>query len=221
MGTAAAFVEQLAGADFVSSFNPYRDRCRLHDLADAPARRRNGLLRCLAAAEQGGVESLWVARDLGYRGGRRTGLALTDDIHLGTHAARWSVNVERATKGAPVAERTAATTWRLLEQIDERIFLWNVFPLHPHEPNDELSNRQHTASERNFGLEMLSSLIRMLRPQRIVCIGNDAASAAKRVVSEGAILPVRHPSYGGTGIFRRQISDLYGLNRGEHQPQLF
>jgi len=29
-----------------------------------------------------GSNTIWMGRDLGYRGGRRTGLALTDEAHL-------------------------------------------------------------------------------------------------------------------------------------------
>ena len=46
-------------------------------------------------------------------------------------------------------ERTANVIWRMLMRIDEPIFLWNVFPLHPHEPDDPMSNRRHTAKERD------------------------------------------------------------------------
>ena len=67
--------------------------------------------------------SIWIARDLGYRGGRRTGLALTDDVHISAHAKRWDVSVERPTKGAPIAERTAAVIATVLQEIDAPVFL--------------------------------------------------------------------------------------------------
>ena len=74
------FIEQLAKLRFDGVFNPYADICPEHDKADAPAIRRRNLAFALEAALNCRVESLWIARDLGYRGGRRTGLALTDDF---------------------------------------------------------------------------------------------------------------------------------------------
>ena len=55
------------------------------------------------------METIWIARDLGYRGGRRTGVPLTDEVHL-THAAALmgGIALERATEGPAIAERTAA-----------------------------------------------------------------------------------------------------------------
>jgi len=157
------------------------------------------------------IDAIWVGRDLGYRGGRRTGLALTDDVHIARHAKRWGLIAERPTIGAAVAERTAAVIWSMLDQIDARIFLWNVFPLHPHESEHPFTNRQHNARERTAGEELLCALVVLLRPARIIAIGNDAAAAANRVVGDVPVLCVRHPSYGGQTQFLRQIEELYNV----------
>ncbi|MDP3760698.1 MAG: uracil-DNA glycosylase [Ramlibacter sp.] len=120
--------------------------------------------------------------------------------------------MERPTKGAAVAERTAAVVWDVLDHIEERIFLWNVFPLHPHEPDDHFSNRAHNARERRAGEELLQVLVCLIRPKRLVAIGNDAALAAQRVASNGLpVIKVRHPSYGGQTEFVRQVTALHGL----------
>ena len=155
------------------------------------------------------IDAIWVGRDLGYRGGRRTGLALTDDVHIDRHARRWDLVAERPTIGAAVAERTAAVIWSMLDQIDAKIFLWNVFPLHPHESGKPFTNRHHNARERRAGEELLQALIALLRPARIIAIGNDAAAAANRVVDIVPVICVRHPSYGGQFQFLCQIAELY------------
>ena len=49
------------------------------------------------------LDAIWVGRDLGYRGGRRTGLALTDDVYFADHLERWGLDVQRPTYGKPVA----------------------------------------------------------------------------------------------------------------------
>jgi hypothetical protein len=205
------FVKAVTALRFDNCFNPYVDRCEIHDRRDAPNRRAKALSAMLESAASEPIDAIWVGRDLGYRGGRRTGLALTDDVHIARHAERWGLVAERPTIGAAIAERTAAVIWSMLDQIDARIFLWNVFPLHPHESDDPFTNRQHNARERSAGEELLQALVELLRPARIIAIGNDAAAAANRVVNGVPVLCVRHPSYGGQNEFLRQIVKLYDV----------
>ncbi len=206
------FVEAVASLKFEDCFNPYSDRCEIYDRRDAPRRRATALSAMLRRAAETPVDAIWIGRDLGYRGGRRTGLALTDDVHIGQHARRWNLDVfeERPTIGNAVAERTAAVIWGMLEHIDARIFLWNVFPLHPHEPGDSFTNRQHNACERRAGEELMQQLIALLCPARIVAFGKDAAAAAQRITESVPVICVRHPSYGGQALFKEQVSELYG-----------
>lgn len=205
------FVEAVAALQFEDCFNPYSDRCEVHDRRDAPRRRAAALSAMLRRAVEAPIDAIWIGRDLGYRGGRRTGLALTDDVHISQHTKRWDLDLvaERPTIGGAVAERTAAVIWGMLEQIDARIFLWNVFPLHPHETGDPFTNRQHNAHERRAGEKLLQQLIDLLKPSRIVAIGNDAAAAAHRITDTMPVICVRHPSYGGQTQFQAQISELY------------
>jgi hypothetical protein len=214
------FVNSIQELKFENVFNPYADRCSVHDVSDAPYRRAQALLELLEAAVETEVDAFWIGRDLGYRGGRRTGLALTDDVHLAVHALRWNVSIERATTGSLVAERTAAVIWSMLALVPAAVFLWNVFPFHPHEPDDPFSNRSHRPHERAVGEELLAQLVVMLRPRRLVAIGNDAAKAASRIAGITGVMHVRHPSYGGQPEFIRQIRDLYGLKADAEQLAL-
>src|SRR5665213_3258937 len=97
--TPTRFVDALCALSFDNTFNPYSDHCAVHDLQGAPRRRSKTLCAMLEAAVDTDIDSIWIGRDLGYRGGRRTGLALTDDVHIDAHAERWGVSVERPTKG--------------------------------------------------------------------------------------------------------------------------
>lgn len=203
------FVNAVRALRFESCFNPYSDRCEVHDRKRAPLSRALALSQIVSRAADAPIDALWLGRDLGYRGGRRTGLALTDDVHIALHMERWNCTFKRPTTGTAMAERTAAIIWSVLEKIDAKVFLWNVFPLHPHEEGDPFSNRQHNAHERKAGEETLETIVRLLRPRRILAIGNDASAAAKRVVSYLPIHSVRHPSYGGQNMFLRQVKELY------------
>ena len=203
------FVESLSELEFENTFNPYSNQCDVHDLHGAPHCRKRTLLSMLEAATQRKIDSLWIGRDLGYRGGRRTGLAFTDDVHMQAHARRWSIVTGSPTRGNPVAERTAAVIWRVLLQVSEPVFLWNVFPLHPHEPGNPFSNRPHKSRERRAGEELLSQLIALLHPRRLVAIGNDAGQTARRLCDRDRVIQVRHPSHGGQTRFLTQMKELY------------
>ncbi|MEW5704936.1 MAG: uracil-DNA glycosylase [Pseudomonadota bacterium] len=208
---ARQFVERLAALRFDTVFNPYAQACPEWDSGNAAATRRRNLELVLEAAMEKGVESIWVARDLGYRGGRRTGLALTDEVHLSYHAALFGTPpLARATKGPAVAERTAAVVWQMLRAIDRPIFLWNVFPLHPHQPEDPMSNRCHTRAERAACRPLLVWLLDALQPRNIVAIGRDAHAALDDLGVRAT--SVRHPSYGGQPEFVSGLAALYGLS---------
>ena len=208
---ANSFVKVLSNLEFENAFNPYSDRCEIYDVYDAPQKRRTLLKNLLIAASAVEVDSIWIGRDLGYKGGRRTGLALTDDIHLSHHVSRWGIEVGQLTKGQAVSERTAEVIWSVLEKITHHVFLWNVFPLHPYEAGNPLSNRAHNSRERLAGEELLRGLVELLKPKRIVAIGNDAEKAALRLKPKCKILKVRHPSYGGQNIFLDQINSIYKI----------
>jgi Uracil DNA glycosylase superfamily len=219
---AAVFVNNVAKLRFENAFNPYSDACPDYDAPEAASTRRRNLQLVLESAIRTGVDSLWIARDLGYRGGRRTGLALTDEIHLSAHASLFGgLPLARATKGPAVAERTASVIWRVLRQIDRPVFLWNVFPLHPHEHGDPMSNRCHTREERQVCGPLLMWLLDALDPKLIVAIGRDAqlALADLGVSAE----QVRHPSYGGQADFIAGTYALYGVAcpSAGAAPQLF
>ena len=208
----AQFAAALSDLNFENVFNPYSNRCPVHDLDDAPQQRFRALVTMLKTATGRNIDSIWIGRDLGYRGGRRTGLAFTDDVHIHEYAERWELSFERPTKGEAIAERTAAVVWQVLSQIEASIFLWNVFPLHPHESGNPFSNRSHNSRERRAGEELLVELIRLLRPRRLIAIGNNAAQTALRLADQHEVVRVRHPSYGGQKKFYAQIDELYDLS---------
>lgn len=209
---AQQFVEQLSHISFRAVFNPYRDICRDHDHSDGPAIRRLNLQRYLETVAACGVESIWLGRDCGYRGGRRTGIALTDEIHLTMLQSQYGIfGISKATVGAPLRERTATEIWKALRKIDQKIFLWNVFPFHPFEEGDTMSNRRHTAKEFNQCSDVLSGLLNWLKPSRIVTLGADAHREALQLGFTAT--RIRHPSYGGHVEFAQSIRDLYITGR--------
>ncbi|UOA28247.1 uracil-DNA glycosylase [Pseudosulfitobacter sp. DSM 107133] len=217
MNQVAKFVDELASMDMPNIFNPYVDVCEEHDLPDADRLRRKNLTNVLNAALDLNVRTIWIARDLGYRGGRRTGLALTDEAHLDHHARLLGgVDIERATRGPAIAERTATVIWRMLARVREPVFLWNVFPFHPHEPQEPMTNRCHTRSEGRATEWVLHTLIDILEPENVYTIGGDARRGLDKMGIE--TMSFRHPSYGGQTQFISEVEAAYGLSQPAHEP---
>ena len=211
--TSATFIESLRALRFDNTFNPYVDVCPDHDMPDAPRVRCNNLRIVLDAALSQGVESVWIGRDLGYRGGRRTGLALTDEVHLPSHAGLYrAADLARATRGPLAGERTAGVIWRVLNVVDRPVFLWNVVPLHPHDVDNPFSNRRHIRAEREASLPLLACLLEALRPRRVFAIGRDAHDALRTMSIDAT--PVRHPSYGGQREFVEAMCHHYSITGG-------
>jgi hypothetical protein len=204
------FVRELASCRFPDVFNPYRDVCGHHDRPDAAAIRRRNLREVLERTLAVGTDCVWVGRDLGYRGGRRTGLALTDDVHL--ELVRTIVGARRVAKATStdsMAERTAKEIWKILVQLPQPPFLWNVFPFHPHMPNTPLSNRRHNVVEGRLAEDVLSTLLKWIAPAQVVALGLDAYKALTRLGYN--VVPIRHPSYGGQAAFLAGVRRLYQL----------
>jgi hypothetical protein len=203
------FVTALANIRLPNVFNPYADQCEACDLDNAASVRRKNLSSYLKSVEELQVDTLWMGRDLGYRGGRRTGLALTDESHLLQFAARYPGSApKKATRGPLVAERTATEIWAAICALPLPPLLWNVFPFHPHEQDDEMTNRRFTAHELKLVDALNRELVSWLKIRRIVCIGQDAAKYASSFGVD--VECIRHPSYGGISDFRAGIERLYG-----------
>lgn len=216
-----SFVERIAAVKLDNCFNPYSDTCEVFDRRSAPLIRRQNLLRILGALNRAGEVDVWVGRDLGYRGGRRTGLALTDEHSLDLYASHLKVaSLERSTNGPPVKERTAANVYRVLTAVKVPVLTWNVFPLHPHESGKPMSNRQHTRAEAELGFNFLEELCNLFPVRNLIAIGNDAAAWTQRLALRNFC--VRHPSYGGQAIFLKQMGEIYGQRiQNQSQGELF
>lgn len=212
-------MDELRSFQSHSVFNPYTDICGEHDLENASSIRTTNLTSIFSRLAKLDIDSFWIGRDLGHKGGRRTGIAFTDESNLKIASKLWDVELSRATKGKIQAERTAANIWRYLDIVDENILTWNVFPFHSHEPENQYTNRSHNARERDFGLTILEELVASLKPNKLVGIGNDAFSCAQRIFPKSKVFKIRHPSYGGEREFREQLSALYNVSQEKNKER--
>ncbi|NBB53421.1 uracil-DNA glycosylase [Rhizobium sp. CRIBSB] len=210
------FIDRLSAVRLDNCFNPYADTCTTYDVKSAPEIRRENLYSILMALTSMSVVDLWVGRDLGYRGGRRTGIALTDEHSLTLYADHLGLPaLRRATVGEALKERTAANIFRIISSVDVSVLTWNVFPFHPFERGNDFSNRHHTKHEAIMGFSFLEEIADIVNVRNIVAIGNDAAVWAERL---GRLTSkVRHPSYGGQTEFLEQMHSLYAISTIDQQ----
>lgn len=202
------FIDQLSNVSLPNVFNPYSDLCSEHDHPESSAIRRSNLENYLDAAALCGVDSVWIGRDYGYRGGRRTGIALTDETHLTTLEKHFGIQgMSKATIGETIKERTASQVWNIISEVQANVFLWNVFPFHPYECGNPMSNRRHTVREFNYCRDLLICLLEWFKPKQIIALGADAHKAVLQLGFE--VFRVRHPSYGGHIEFATAIRKLY------------
>ena len=144
---------------------------------------------------------------------------MTDDVHMSAHADRWEIRINTSDDRESRGRKNRRCHLGCSPSGNSRIFLWNVFPLHPQEQDEPFTNRAHNAPERRAGEELLETLVGLLRPLRVIAIGNDAGNTARRVCQQSEILQVRHPSYGGQTEFLNFMRQLYAVR--DRKPRLF
>lgn len=204
------FVQRISDLRLPGLFNPYAEACGVHDKPDGPRIRVENLMNYLRALVRWRPTIAWIGRDLGYRGGRRTGLPLTDEAHLPHfETVCRTAPLRKATRTPCTTERTATEVWRLLPVLPTPPLLWNVVPLHPYQPSSELSNCPHSSSAAYKCEGLLALLIDAFRPRVVCALGRDADHALARLGVDH--LYVRHPSHGGQGQFRRSVVSLFDL----------
>jgi len=209
-----SFVHHLSTIQLDNIFNPYRDYCPVYDRHNAPSIRRANL-RIMIDFFRGKEDlSLWIARDLGHRGGRRTGLAMSDDFQLAKFIKKNALPLKSPVKGEPIKEQTATIVWTMIERTGKPVMLWNIFPFHPHEPTKPQSNRCHSASERAQTAHILPALVKLIAPSKLVTIGREAKLFLPEGLSDESDMKIhhtRHPSCGGKSQFISQLETIYGL----------
>lgn len=191
---------------FENVFNPYVHNCSAHDHKKSCQIREGNLRVYLNRQLSLNPEIIWVGRDLGYRGGRRTGIPLTDEMHLGIlNQALGTTKIIKATSTEPVKEMTAREIWKLAAHFSLPPFLWNVFPFHPFAPDNAMTNRSHSKAEFQASQKILEDVLDIFQFKYYFALGRDAYSA----LDDMGLKPVyvRHPSHGGQREFSRIIRE--------------
>ncbi len=219
----AKYIESLRETPGENLFNPWWERDEDNDdYTNSPEIRRHQLKTYLEERETS-TRFLLVAEALGYQGGHFTGIAMTSEriitgkmLHKGIKPEHVFTKIEPTRTSSETAKKdgfsepTATIVWgHLLELgLDPYSFtLWNALPWHPYNPaKGLLSNRTPSNKEMEAGLKKLEDLISILKPEKIVAVGEKSSVQLQTLGLEFS--KVRHPANGGAGKFRDQFSEL-------------
>jgi len=170
------------------------------------ALRRRNLRRYLGEMDTIGPRLLLVGEAVSHRGGRLTGIAFTSEslmlcgVDLPGGRRILGDGYRKATTSERLSTEASATmVWSTIRRITPLPLLWNAFPFHPFTRGNPLSNRMPSAAELAIGERFIEWLLRLFPIERVVAIGNHAASSLTRLGIEH--VKVRHPSQGGKRLF--------------------
>lgn len=219
----------VAGAlipDPRAMFNPWGDHDPVHDCSpDAPQIRADHLHRYLAA-RLGRARVLLIAEAPSYSGAKFSGMAMTSERDVLARGAAghgddcfddcFDGGFRRTSRELPqlknrdgMLERTASIVWGAMR--DQRwpardFVLWNAVAYHPHLPDQPLTNRAPSVTERRALRPLLEQFLALFPGVPRLAIGRICQASLADMGIDA--LPARHPSYGGAPEFRAAVSAL-------------
>lgn len=192
--------------DELAALQPPRDAVNMY-AADGPpgnAVRRANLTLALTLALVRGPNLLLVGEAPGYNGARRTGVPFTSERLLLAEVAQGFALA--SSDGRRSAEPTATIVARELRDLGLFAVGWNAYPLHPHRPGDDQSNRPPRTGELALGRPVLARVHALFPTVPVAAMGTVAAAALTALGIPHTRL--RHPSQGGAPQFRAGLRAL-------------
>jgi uracil-DNA glycosylase len=190
-------------------FNPWRDPCPDCKPCNDP----DAKLARLAAHLACEPKFILCGEAPSHRGCRHSGIAFTSERQLraGEIPRIPPMSYRLTSRARPYSESSATIVWRVLYElgIQDRTILWNALQMHPHEPENEQSNRTPTSAEViKFGKPALQMLVQEFPSATVVAVGK----TAERLLNEMDIVyePLRHPAFGGAPEFTQGLKLLVG-----------
>ncbi|NTW02664.1 MAG: hypothetical protein HGA19_15525 [Oscillochloris sp.] len=208
MSLITSIIAALAGLPApANAVNPYADPG-----PPGNALRRANLRLALELALVRGPDLLLVGEAPGYNGARRTGVPFTSERlllagvePLGQYGASQGFSLA-TDDGRISAEPTATIAYRELAALGLFAVGWNAYPLHPHRPGNDQSNRPPRATEVALGLPFLARVRAVFPDIPAVAMGNTADRALTALDIPHTKL--RHPAQGGASLFSQGLRTL-------------
>ena len=199
MITIQDFVQELSKKESTSDCsNPYESKNACRNLS-----------RYLQYFLSKKAKILLIGEAPGYRGCGITGIPFTNPHTIQKSEAqffqdcRHELLVQNQT-----SEASARAVWEILEEYNSHVLLWNVFPFHPHKPNDPSSNRKPSQMEIDIGKKLLQKILDLFEPTVIIAVGRVSQNLLNKIQLSQKIQYVRHPSYGGKNEFREGMRKI-------------
>ena len=199
------FSKSSLGNDARPVFNLYTDTNPKLERLDGAQIRRNNLHNYLASFPER-PPVLIVGEAPGWRGCRFSGVPFTSESQL-QNANLPFKGQPSSLRPQPYREASATIFWRVMTTYHPQFLAWNCVPFHLHRPGEPLSNRRPSNREITRYLPILSRLISLLQPCRVIAIGR----CAERTLSliDVPAFPLRHPSHGGAVAFEQGIYEIF------------
>ena len=162
--------------------------------------RRNNLKVYLYKMKALNPKFLILGEAPGYKGCRLSGLAFTSERILAQNEFFKNEDIQFINEMNKLEGEISATlVWNEISKLIYQPLIWNIFPFHPHSPNNTKTNRTPTKIELEEGKVFLDELIGIFNIKKILALGRKPESQIGTIG-----LPycyIRHPANGGKNDF--------------------
>lgn len=189
-----------------SLFNQYNNKNLEIDFSNADEIRRENLRNYLRSFPKR-PSVIVIGEAPGWRGCRFSGVPFTSEFQLCDGNLTFEGN-QSNNHHLPYKETTATIFWKHMQNHHPKFFAWNCIPFHPHKSDNLLSNRTPTNREIVAHSTLLSELVSLMKPSKIVAVGRSAERALNKLDISSTY--VRHPSRGGAYEFITGMKRIFG-----------
>ncbi len=179
-------------------FNPFKDE-----------RRANNLKLYFNFLLRSPVRLALIGEAAGHRGCALTGMPFTSPETLrDSQNPFFSSHRDRMFRQGDIFEPSGRYVWGVADAHDIVPLLWNALPLHPHKPGEPRTNRTPTRAELETGGYFLGRVLDIFSPEVVVAVGKKAEQSMGTMFPGLAFQTVRHPSMGGSTLFKAQMAEI-------------
>ena len=195
----SVFTQTLNESD--NLFNPYNQILHGVDLKGGDRIRKQNLRNYLACFQIKPIHMI-IGEAPGWRGCRLTGVPFTSEALLTNNQLPFH-GLPSGQSNRVYTESSATIFWRVMRPFHPHFLVWNCLPYHPHLPAKPLSNRQPSKTEIRKHLQLLDSILKIIKPEGVIAVGRRAEFALTELGVP--VVYIRHPSHGGADAFRDGI----------------
>ena len=183
--------------NYLSSFSNLIDSTNLYkgDQIESSIRKEN-VIRYLTKMKKINSTTLLLGEAPGYKGCRLTGIQFTSEKILKENYFFSNENYKFINPLNKLESEISATiVWNELKNYNILPLIWNIYPFHPHQKDNYLTNRTPTLQELKLGKNILMDLMKIFNIKKILTLGRKAESQLVDLNINSQY--IRHPANGG------------------------